>query len=461
MSRPKFGTDGIRGIANSIITPELAFEVGQAAGMYLVGESDLPNAIVLGRDTRRSGAMLAAALAAGAASAGCDVVDLGVMPTGGVSYIVRTNEFGLGVVISASHNPAPDNGIKLLATDGRKISDAVETTIQNQLGKELPSRPVGDKVGEISYSRELVEAYLDWLETLVPERLDGMKIVVDGSDGAAYELGPELFQRLGAEISTIGTSPNGMNINEFSGATKPEVLQEATKALKADMGVAFDGDADRAIFADHEGRLINGDRTMALWCAHWRQHGRLDPLVVVGTVMSNTGFEKYMAEEGISFKRADVGDKYVSREMVALDGKVGGEQSGHIIFSERGPTGDGLVTALEVARVLKREGKTAAEFFERFDSWPQLLVNVTVDRKEGWAENLALKAAIETANQKLGDRGRINVRASGTQPMLRVMTEADDYGLRDEVSGAVVDTMLQELGGSIYSRVDLTHALGD
>jgi len=460
MSKPKFGTDGIRGVANVLLTPELAFQVGQAAGAYLV-EHNMPKRIVLGEDTRLSGPMLSAAMAAGICSAGVDVLSLGVMPTGGVSFLTRTKGFGFGVVISASHNPAPDNGIKLLAPDGRKISDEVERWIEAKLGEPLVHRPTGGDVGRLVQSRELVEKYLDWLVTLVPERLDGMRVVVDGANGAAYELGPELFRRLGAEISVIGTEPDGLNINHGCGATKPGVLQEETKRAGATLGVAFDGDADRAIFADHEGRLINGDRTMALWCAHWRAHGGLDPLVVVGTVMSNMGFEKYMQDEGIQFVRANVGDKYVAAQMRDLDGKVGGEQSGHIIFSERGPTGDGLVTAIEVARVLKREGKSAAEFFDRFQSWPQLLVNVEVERKDGWDTNAALQAVIAQSESDLGGRGRVNVRASGTQPMIRVMTEADDYELRDKVSEAIVNSMLDELGGSIYSRVDLTHALGD
>ncbi len=460
MSQAKFGTDGIRGVANIVLTPELAFQVGQAAGAYLV-HNGMTRRVVIGRDTRRSGPMLGAAMAAGLCSAGVDVLSLGVMPTGGISFVARTGDYGFGVVISASHNPAPDNGIKLLASDGRKVTNEVERWIEQNLSDALSTRPTGGEVGELTQSREPVEAYMDWLESLVPERLEGMNVIVDGANGAAFELGPELFRRLGANVTVLGTKPDGLNINHGCGATKPEVLQEATQAAGADLGVAFDGDADRAIFSDHMGRLINGDRTMALWCAHWRQHGGLQPLVVVGTVMSNTGFEKYMDAEGIQFVRADVGDKYVAAQMREFGGKVGGEQSGHIIFSERGPTGDGLVTALEVARVLKREGKPAAEFFERFDSWPQLLVNVSVDRKDGWDTNETLQGVISASEAMLAGHGRVNVRASGTQPMLRVMAEADSYELRDSVADKIVQTMLAELGGSIYSRVDLTHALGD
>lgn len=460
MSRPRFGTDGIRGVANLGLTPELAFEIGRAAGAYLVAH-DGPRRIVMGRDTRRSGAMLGAAVAAGTCSAGVDVHALGVMPTGGISYLARTEGFGLGIVISASHNPAPDNGIKLLAADGGKLSPEAEAWVQDHLGEEMSERPTGGSVGLLSQSRDLVDRYLDWLVGLVPERLEGMKVVVDGANGAAFELGPELFRRLGAEVVTLGVQPDGMNINEGCGATKPDVLQAATRAEAATMGVAFDGDADRAVFADHAGQLINGDRTMAIWCDHWADHGRLNPPAVVGTVMSNTGFERYMAGRGVEFARAAVGDKYVAAELRRMGGKIGGEQSGHIIFPELGPTGDGLVTALEFARVLKREGRPAADFIDRYVSWPQLLVNVEVARKEGWETNPAVVQVINQSESALNNSGRISVRASGTQPMLRVMVEAQDEVLRDQISNQVVETLLAELGGHIYSRVDLTHALGD
>jgi len=405
--------------------------------------------------------MLGAAVAAGTCSAGVDVNVLGVMPTGGISFLARTEGYGLGIVISASHNPAPDNGIKLLAADGGKLSPEAEAWIQDHLGEELSDRPTGGAVGLLTQSRDLVDRYLDWLVSLVPEGLEGMKVVVDGAHGAAFELGPELFRRLGAEVLTLGVQPDGMNINEGCGATKPDVLQAATKAAAATMGVAFDGDADRAVFADHAGQLINGDRTMAVWCDHWADHGRLDPPAVVGTVMSNTGFERYMAGRGVQFARAAVGDKYVAAELRRMGGKIGGEQSGHIIFPELGPTGDGLVTALEFARVLKREGRPAADFFDRYESWPQLLVNVEVARKDGWETNPAVVQVISQSESALAKAGRISVRASGTQPMLRVMVEAQDEALRDQISNQVVETLLAELGGHIYSRVDLTHALGD
>lgn len=459
MSKKLFGTDGVRGVANQKLTPELAFQIGQAAGVWLAGSS-LPGRVVMGRDTRRSGTMLGAALAAGLNSAGADVDALGVAPTGAISWLARTEGYSLAFVISASHNPAPDNGIKVMGGDGAKAPAELEAFIEANLTPEF-DRPLGGNVGRINQSSAGLEAYLDWLVGLVPERLDGMTVAVDGADGAAYELGPEVFRRLGATVVTSCVTPDGMNINENGGATKPETIQEMTRVLKADLGVAFDGDADRAVFSDSEGSLTNGDRTMALWCAHWARHGQLDPAVVVGTVMSNGGFEHYMREQGIRLVRTDVGDKYVSAKLKELGGRVGGEQSGHIIFPAHGPTGDGLVTALELARVLKREGKALAGFSGDFANFPQLLVNVEVASKDGWTENQSIKEAVINAEDALGATGRVNVRASGTQPMIRVMVESADMALRDAQAEAIVSALLAAQGGKIYSRVDLTYALGD
>ena len=456
-----FGTDGIRGVANQKLTPEMAFQIGQAGGLWLMGQPDLPKVVAVGRDTRRSGPMLGAALAAGFCSAGVDVNAMSFLPTGAVSYITRTGDFGMGAVISASHNPAPDNGIKLIAHTGTKVPAEVEDFIEAHMGSELAERPVGGAVGRLLQDRGAVDGYMDWLVSLVPERLDGLKIAVDGSNGAAFELGLEIFERLGAEVESVGCEPDGMNINFECGATHPQTIQDLSTRIGADLGVAFDGDADRAVFSDSQGRLINGDRTMAIWCAHWQAQGELKPAAVVGTVMSNGGFEAYMKSQGVELHRVDVGDKYVAAKLREMGGKVGGEQSGHIIFSDYVPTGDGLVTALMLSRVLKREGKTAAELYERFDNWPQVLVNLEVERKDGWESNMTIREVITGGIVELADRGRINVRASGTQPILRVMVEADDVLLRDGVADRVVETVLHELGGKIYSRVDLTYALGD
>lgn len=455
-----FGTDGARGVANGSLTPETVFAIGQAAGRRLVEQGGTPR-VCIGRDTRLSGPMLGAALASGFCSAGVEAVAMGVVPTGAVSWLVRKQGFGLGAVVSASHNPAPDNGIKLIQADGRKVSADFERWIEEHLHDSFADRPTGAGVGRLVQARDGVQEYEDWLVSLVPERLDGLRVLVDGSNGAAYETGPSVFRRLGAVVETIGTEPDGNNINTGCGATKPHAIQEATKAAGADLGVAYDGDADRAVFADANGRLVNGDWMMALWCAHWRQHGRLDPAVVVGTVMSNGGFEKWLGDRGVALARVDVGDKYVSAKLTEIDGKIGGEQSGHIVFPQHGPTGDGLVTALELARVLKREGKSLAELAAGCDNWPQVLVNVQVERKDGWDTAAQVVEAKAEAEASLEGRGRINLRASGTQPMLRVMVEADDEALRDQAADRVVQALLGSQGGKVYSRVDLTHALGD
>jgi phosphoglucosamine mutase len=460
VSRKHFGTDGVRGVANEMLTPEFALALGQAAGRWLVESGEKPR-IAMGRDTRKSGPMLGSALASGFCSVGVDVVAMGVAPTGGVSFVARTGEFGMGAVISASHNPAPDNGIKFVGHDGCKLADEAEEEIEAFLDRPIVERVTGAGVGELETDRSEVSRYMRFLESLVPEGLEGLNIAVDGSHGAAYELGPEVLRALGANVRCIGVAPDGMNINAGYGATKPEAVQEFTKANGLQFGVAFDGDADRAVFSDEQGRLINGDRTMAIWCAHWAKQGTLSPPVVVGTVMSNGGFEKYMVAQGIRVERTPVGDKHVAAKLRETGGKVGGEQSGHIIFPECGPTGDGLVTALQILRVLKREGRPASEFYGDYESWPQLLVNVKVRDQKGWDSVPLVKDALSTASATVDGHGRIVVRASGTQPMIRVMVEADEVDRRDRAAAAIVDALQSELSGEIYSRVDLTYALGD
>ncbi len=460
MSRKLFGTDGVRGIANEALTPELAFSLGQAAGRYLLTES-LPMSAVIGRDTRRSGPMLGAALAAGLCSSGVDVTTLGVVPTPTVSFIARTGHFGLGAIISASHNPAPDNGIKFVGHDGSKLPDEVERRIESITDEPFSARPVGGDVGHLAPNSKGIEDYLEFLETIVPERLDGMKVAVDAANGAAYELGPAILARLGAQVFLTGVSPDGMNINEEGGATKPETIQDFTIANNAAIGVAFDGDADRAVFSDEKGRLINGDRTIGIWGAHYHRTGELKPAVVVGTVMSNGGFETYLRCSGIKLERTPVGDKYVSQKIVETGALVGGEQSGHIVFPRRGPTGDGLVTMLELLRVIRAEGRPASAFYEDYEPWPQVLVNVSVNSLQTWRDQPEVISALAESEKKLEGRGRLVVRPSGTQPMVRVMVEAQEYALRDDVANAIVGAMEREAGGKVYSRVDLTHALGD
>lgn len=456
MRRAYFGTDGIRGVANEKLTPELAFRLGQAAGRRI----DTPW-VVIGRDTRRSGPMLGAALASGFCSVGVDVITLGVVPTPTVSHVVRGGGFGLGCVISASHNPAPDNGIKLFGPDGGKLPDALELAIEGLIDEPPADRPTGRAVGMLLADRSGVDAYLDFLVSLVPERLDGMRVALDCAHGAAFELAPEVLRRLGAEVVLTGAEPDGNNINAEGGATKPETVQSLTVERGCHVGVAFDGDADRAVFSDEMGQLINGDRTIGAWAAHWQSEGMLEPPVVVGTVMSNMGFEAYLASLGIKLERAPVGDKYVSERIRATGARVGGEQSGHIIFPQHGPTGDGLATMLEFLRVLRDRECLASAVTAAYENWPQLLVNVEVESRDTWNEGPLVRATLAEAEEALQGYGRLNVRASGTQPMIRVMVEAEDSALRDAWANRIVDAMAQEARGKVYSRVDLTHALGD
>lgn len=456
MSRKFFGTDGVRGVANKgKMTPEMAMKIGMAAGSVLRAKG-LPAQVVVGRDPRRSGTMLATALISGFNAVGVDALAIGIAPTPAVAFCARRG-YGLGVVISASHNPAADNGIKLLSAEGGKVSDDFELEVEALLDSDFADRPTGTDVGSLSQERGLLEFYADFLVGLVPERLDGMKIAVDCANGAAYEIGPHVLERLGAEIIPMAIEPDGRNINYHCGATHPGAVQKLVVESGADIGVAFDGDADRAVFSDDQGRLINGDRTMAIWGAHWH----VDPPVIVGTVMSNTGFERYLDSQGIRLERAKVGDKYVSEQIAAHNAKVGGEQSGHIIFPHHGPTGDGLVTMLELLRVLKREERKASSFYDDFANWPQTLVNMNVGDLATWRDGAGVEDAIREAEEIVAGRGRVNLRPSGTQPIVRVMIEAEEAAVRDRARGLVVDALCTGASGSIYSETDLTTSLGE
>jgi len=460
VSEKLFGTDGVRGVANADLTPELAFQLGQAAGQVLLRQGGTPR-VVVGRDTRRSGPMLGAALASGFCSVGVDVDVVGVAPTPAVSFFARTGDYGLGGIVSASHNPAPDNGIKFVGHDGFKTTEEFEAEVEGLLGSPLPARPQGKGVGSLSTGDGETESYVDYLVGLVPERLEGMRVAVDAANGAAYRLAGDVLRRLGAEPIETGVSPDGLNINADGGATKPATIQSFTQQTGAELGVAFDGDADRAVFSDASGRLVNGDCTIGIWCAYWQRQGKLNPPVAVGTVMTNGGFEQYLRRLGIGLERTPVGDKYVSDRIQETRALVGGEQSGHIIFREFGPTGDGLITMLQILRIVRRDGRKLAELVDEYEPWPQLLVNLSVERREGWNEGEKVAKALADAERELTGRGRLVVRPSGTQPMIRVMVEADSYPLRDAVAEAIIGAMHAELGGEVYSRVDLTHALGD
>lgn len=454
-----FGTDGVRGIANDKLTPEFALALGSAVGRFIQARGWAPS-VVIGRDTRRSGPMLGAAFAAGLCAEGIDVTALGVVPTGGVSYVVRSGSHSIGAVISASHNPAPDNGIKLFAGDGRKIEDEAEVAIESFLDSSA-NRKTGEGVGYLENDRSALGGYRDMLVSLVPEGLSGMKVALDAAHGSAYELGVEVLRALGATVFSTGCDPNGMNINAEGGATKPGNIAEFTQNSQAEVGVAFDGDADRAVFCDEKGRLINGDRTMAIWAAFWKEQGKLSPAKVVGTVMSNGGFAQHLADQGIELIRAAVGDKYVSEAMTAHGAKIGGEQSGHLIFMDLGPTGDGLITMLEFLRVLRLMGQPASALYEAFENWPQVLLNLELPERDGWSANPTVGSVLKEAEAVLANDGRLNVRPSGTMPMVRVMVEAREEAKRDRVAEMIFRAMETEAGARLHSRVDLTHALGD
>lgn len=459
MTKKYFGTDGIRGIANKTLTPDFAFQLGFSIGTYCL-KHNYHKQIIIGWDTRQSSSMFACALAASLNSMGVDVDLVGVIPTGGISYLVRSLSYGLGIMISASHNPSEDNGIKLITGQGSKLSDNQEEEIESFLNQNA-ERADPDKLGISLWKENLLELYEDYLVSLVPEKLEGWKIAIDGAHGAAYKIAPRVLKKLGAEVILIGNGPTGKNINQKVGATYPSKIQELTLQCGATVGVAFDGDADRAVFSDSKGRLLNGDHVMAIWSTYQNQQGKLEPKKIIGTVMSNGGIEKYLAEQGIELYRASVGDRYVSQAIKEYSAKIGGEQSGHIIFPHHSPTGDGLITTLEFLRTLKQSGQNPCDFCDHYQPWPQMMINLKYDPQKNWKENLIIQESLKNAEATLKDQGRISLRASGTQPILRFMIEAENQSLRDECLDKILPILMKEIKGEIYSKVDLTYSLGE
>lgn len=459
MSKTLFGTDGVRGVANQDLSPELALALGRAAAALAVQREGHPR-ILLGRDPRLSSTMLECAFAAGCCSSGGEVFLAGVIPTGTLARFVREDGYAMGAMVSASHNPAEDNGIKLIGPDGRKLSDAFEAEIETTLDADGAPRADPRRVGTVNALSGLLERHIAWTRAAFPMRLDGLRVLVDCAHGAATEWARPVMEAAGAEVVETGVRPNGLNINAEGGATKPQYLLRATLEAKAHIGLAFDGDADRAVLADENGRLVNGDHILALWALHRKRLGTLDPPIVVGTVMTNMGMERLLAEHGVRLERAPVGDRYVVERMDATGALAGGEQSGHIVFREKAPTGDGIVTALEVLQVIAQTGKALSELAALYEPWPQVLINVRVRDRSAW-RTAAVEHGIAEAERELGNEGRLLVRASGTQPMLRVMCEHHDREHRDRVAERVLQLLIDEAGGDIYSRVELTDALGD
>ena len=429
MTRKFFGTDGIRGLTNSEpMTAETALRVGQAAGAYFL-RGDHRHRVVIGKDTRLSGYMMESAMVAGFTSVGMDVVLLGPMPTPAVAMLTKSMRADLGVMISASHNPFADNGIKLFGPDGYKLDDEDEREIESL----LEGRPELAPPGEIGRARRIDDArgrYVHFAKSTFPEqlRLDGLKVVVDCANGAAYHVAPDALWELGAEVIPLGVSPDGLNINDECGSTHPELLRETVVASGADIGLALDGDADRLIVVDEKGQLIDGDQLMALIALGLQRRGELQGNAVVATVMSNLGLERKLEREGLKLVRTKVGDRYVLEEMRASGCNVGGEQSGHIILTDHATTGDGLVAGLQVLAELVAGKKPASELLRQFDPVPQLLKNV---RFNGGAplEAESVKQRIAAAEAELRGHGRLLIRKSGTEPLIRVMAEGDDPAL--------------------------------
>jgi len=437
MTRQYFGTDGIRGRTNAgVMTAAVAMKVGQAAGTRFL-RGDHKHRVVIGKDTRLSGYMLESAMVAGFTSVGMDVVMLGPMPTPAVALLTREMRADVGVMISASHNPYEDNGIKLFGPDGFKLSDEDELAIEAMLASDQPLAPSPD----IGRARRIDDArgrYIHAVKSSLPHdiRLDGLKIVVDCANGAAYQVAPSAFWELGAEVIAIGVTPNGKNINDKVGSTHLDLVKETVVASGADIGIALDGDADRLIVVDEQGRTVDGDQLMALIGSQWADQGRLAGGGVVATVMSNLGLERFLGGRGLKLVRTSVGDRHVLEAMRAGGYNVGGEQSGHMILLDHATTGDGTIAALQVLSALVKSGKRASELLHLFDPVPQLLRNVRFAGGKP-LEHANVKAVIADAEASLAGRGRLVIRPSGTEPVIRVMAEGDDAGQVEAAVGAI------------------------
>ena len=436
-----FGTDGVRGVANVDLTAELALDLAVAAA-HVLGEvgaiSKIRPKAIVGQDSRASGEFLEAAIVAGLASAGVDVYKVGVLPTPAIAHLVASSGADLGVMISASHNPMPDNGIKFFAKGGGKLDDALELAIENRLNEPW-DRPVGKGVGRVIVDESAAERYIYHLLSSLSVNLSGIKVVVDCANGAASEVAPEVYARAGAEVIAISNQPNGLNINDNCGSTHLENLIAEVKKQGADLGIAHDGDADRCLAVDADGNLVDGDYILAILAKEWKVQ------TVVGTVMTNLGFIKAMTENGISFEKTPVGDRYVLENMLANGHKLGGEQSGHIIMRDFANTGDGLLTALQLMSVMAKSKKSLSELAKIMVRFPQVLVNVDGVNKANLTTSKAIAAAIGDNESKLGANGRILLRASGTEPLVRVMVEAESEVVAGEIAKTLATLVRLEL----------------
>ena len=438
-----FGTDGVRGRANADLTPELALGLGQAAVRVLGSEVERPT-VVVGRDPRASGELLESAVVAGLASAGADVLRLGVLPTPGVAYLTTSLRATFGVMLSASHNPMPDNGIKLFDGHGMKLSDAVEDAVEAALAAEWP-RPTGADVGRVS-DVDAVQRYVDHLVGSVKHPLDGLRVVVDCAHGAAYRVAPQALRQAGAEVIAINASPDGLNINDGVGSTHLDGLVAAVGEHRAHVGIAHDGDADRCLAIDATGAVVDGDAILAVCAVALHEHGALTHDTVVTTVMTNLGFRRAMAQRGITCVETAVGDRYVLEAMVGGGYTLGGEQSGHVIFGDHLPTGDGALTALRLLDRMAETGRSLADLAAVMERLPQVLVNVPVRDRSLLSDSADVADAIAAVEGELGDAGRVLVRPSGTEQLVRVMVEAADEDTARRSADAVADVVRRTLG---------------
>jgi len=450
MSRKYFGTDGVRGkVGDAPITPEFVMRLGYAAGVTLVAREELPQggrpAVLIGKDTRLSGYMLEAALEAGFAAAGVDVMLAGPVPTPAVAYLTRALRLQAGVVISASHNPYYDNGIKFFSAQGTKLPDAVELEIERHLDEPMGCT-ASDRLGKARRIEDAAGRYIEFCKSSFPNELDlrGLKIVLDSAHGAAYHIAPSVFHELGAEVVSVGASPNGLNINEGVGATRPEHLRAAVLAEQADVGIALDGDGDRLIMVDAQGEVYDGDKLIYVIASAMKLQGTLDG--VVGTLMSNLGFEHAIGRLGVPFARAKVGDRYVLELMHQQGWRIGGENSGHIICLDWHSTGDGIISALQVLAALRRRERTLAEACADLTFYPQRLINVRMPRSFDWQADHGIAEACREVERVLADRGRVLLRPSGTEPLLRVMVEGQDGAEVDRHANYLADVVRAAVG---------------
>ncbi|MDQ3981350.1 MAG: phosphoglucosamine mutase [Actinomycetota bacterium] len=437
-----FGTDGVRGVANRDLTPDLALALGRAAGLVLAPHG---GRVVVGRDTRLSGPMLEGALTAGLCSAGAQVLSAGIIPTPGVAWLTREDGAAAGAVISASHNPVPDNGIKFFSGVGSKISGDEEVAIEGLLAETPGDLPAGEEIGGVTVVEDAAERYVEHLAGSIAGSVGGLRIVLDCAFGAAYEVGPRAFRRAGAEVVALHDAPDGARINVDSGSTSLDTLAKTVVAEGAAFGLGFDGDADRVLAVDETGGVVDGDRIIALAALHLKERGELDGGIVVTTVMANLGFRRALEAAGIRVVTVPVGDRYVAEAMTEHGAVVGGEQSGHVIFAKHATTGDGVLTGLKLAEIVAAADRPLSELGAVFEPYPQVLVNVRIENKSALEDAEDVWAKVKESEAELGEGGRVLLRASGTEPLVRVMVEARDRSEAERIAqelAAVVEDAL-------------------